>query len=152
MLIESITSAPPPTSCPHCVSFLLFRQRDSRACNRQCEFAGDKKQLYTRGFLHGFERRLPYGLCYSSPRPQTMAIWQVRQAKANSQTFQVDFGLSGDVPLPPFLSAALVGTHATQHHSIFFGFVLVMLAILGYLNRCSPFFPFLLSKHKESTL
>ncbi|CAB1440366.1 unnamed protein product [Pleuronectes platessa] len=46
-----------------------------------------------RGSLHGFERRLPYGLCHSGPTPQTKAIWQVRPAKANLQTFQADLNL-----------------------------------------------------------
>lgn len=94
-----------------------------------------KKQVHTRGFLHGFERRLPYGLCHSSPRPQTMAIWQVRRAKANSQTFQVDFNLSAEDPTP---SLSVMHTHTetrgTQHRSISLGFVFAVLAILGSIQ------------------
>lgn len=45
-----------------------------------------KQQLHTWGFSHGFERLMPYGLCRSSPRPQTMTIWQVRQTEAKNKT------------------------------------------------------------------
>lgn len=60
-----------------------------------------QENYFTWELLHGFEKRLPYGLIQGGPRPQTGTIWQVKRATANRQTFQMSFDLCTKAP-PPF--------------------------------------------------
>ena len=83
MLIESITPTPPHPVLVVCLFYYLSSETAEQRSDSG-NVQKTKKQLDTRGFLHGFERRLPYGLCHGGPRPHTEAIWQVRLALENA--------------------------------------------------------------------
>lgn len=92
----------PAGSCP--CSYLLYylggETVDQHSDNENLQ--NTRKRLNAWELLHGFERCLPYGLFRGGPRPQTETIWQVRQATANSQTFQMSFDLCTKSPPPLF--------------------------------------------------
>lgn len=78
----------PAGSCPHIYLLYYLGGGNMEQHSDNENLQNTRKLLHTRELLHGFERRLPYGLLQGSPRPQTGTIWQVMRATANSQTFQ----------------------------------------------------------------
>lgn len=61
-----------------------------------------------------------------------MAIWQVRQTKANSKTFNLGTEASSSIYTVIFATQAHAQKH-TKHHSL--SFLLEMLAFLGSIQQ-----------------